>query len=187
MTDNSIYLIEPKTAGGIYRYPLGVSLTGINDATTPPPTGGVNLGYISEDGISLSIDGEPIETRDWAKKIRRSKKGEQTITISGAFLECTAEVFRTLFGDAAVTVNGGVVKVRPSGTPVSSGFLFDMEDEDRGSRIIVHSATPSVSGEITFVAGEAITWPFTLTVETTAAGDDIDVLFEKPETADDGE
>lgn len=174
-----ILLTEPKATGGIFRAPVG-STTDIATANSTLPVGSIGLGLVSEDGLVVTIDEEDsTNILDWAKKVQRSKPGRKTVSAKFSFLQISVDALRAMFGDAAVTVTGDTVKFSLEGTAQPSAYVFEMADgPNKDIRLILHNATPSVSGDISFVTDEATTFEVTLNVAAAPGGESgVDVFI----------
>lgn len=166
-----IILSEPKATGGVFRCAVG-STTGIETADEALPVGALGLGLVSEGGLVVTIDAE--ETKnilDWAKKVQRSKPGRKTVSAKFSFLQISTDALKTMFGDSAVTVTGNTTKVSLEGSAAPAAFIFEMADgEDTDIRLVLHNATPSVSGDIQFVTDDPTVFEVTLTVAAAPGG-----------------
>lgn len=162
---------------------LGIGFSGMmymGDAGTSLPaspldtlTGFSEVGAISYDGISVNFakDSDPI--RDWTKAIRRLASSDEGATISGSLIETTKKVFEALFGadnvtyTSATSSNGNIISVTvaPGVSASRKVFYFLMKDGDDmigigGEGILRDLDT------VTFAPGEAISYNFTLELDS---------------------
>ena len=83
-TTNKVSAGKPKVAGAVYRAPLGTTLP--TDATTALPTAFVDMGYISEDGVTNSNSPETEKIRAWGGQTVLIVSTEKPDTFAITFL-----------------------------------------------------------------------------------------------------
>lgn len=96
---------KPKVTGGIYRAPKGTALP--TDATTALSAAFVNLGYVSEDGVSNANDMDVSEIKAWGGVIVYRSLNSLNDQFSLALIESeNVDVLKAVYGEANVTVDG---------------------------------------------------------------------------------
>lgn len=61
-----------------------------------------SLGYITEDGLTMSIDTDSTDIKDWAGRTVKKAMGSYSESYQCAFMENTETVFKVVFGDKNV-------------------------------------------------------------------------------------
>ena len=95
---------KPKVTGGIYRAPKGTTLP--TDATTALSSAFVNLGYVSEEGVSNANDMDVAEIKAWGGVIvyRPLNSLNDQFTLSLIETE-NADVLKAVYGADNVEVD----------------------------------------------------------------------------------
>lgn len=132
------------------------------------------VGYIAEDGITWATGRSSEPLKDWANKIRRQLQSEPTGTVAAPIISTTAEVLKTIFGEANVTesaatqTHGKLVSVAVAEGAVSGeeAFLFIMKDGDDAMMLGTTSGFITALDDISFAPGSAITWNATVSADT---------------------
>ena len=83
-TVNNVSAGKPKVAGAVYRAPLGTALP--IDATTALASVFVDMGYISEDGVTNSNEREVEEIKAWGGDVVLSPQTGKTDTFTLTFI-----------------------------------------------------------------------------------------------------
>jgi len=131
---------------------------------------GTEVGYVSEDGMTLNLSRDKQDIKDWSKTVRRVVITDHSESASGSCISTDGDALTALFGSAAVTESGDTVTVSLStgDLPAPAAFLFVMVDGDDILAFGCEEGQMAVTDNVSFKAGEAIEWPF----EITAMGDD---------------
>ena len=155
-------------SGGVYTVATPNKATFEADPTDYYTLPWVQRGYISEDGITWSNirNNEPL--KDWARKIVRTKPGEDPQTIQAPIISTDETSLEALFGADAITVtaanssHGKVITVDTSKTPASAAFLFVGRDGDDSFMLGTTEGFINTLDDVTFTATDAITWTATI-------------------------
>lgn len=119
---------KPKIAGAIFRAPIGTALP--TDASTPLDPAYKNLGFASEDGVTNSNSPQTEDTYAWGGTPVMSVVTEKPDTWKVTLIESlNAEVLKTVYGDANVTVNEseGTITVKATAGEIAQAvYVFDM-------------------------------------------------------------
>lgn len=172
-----------RVTGAVMRAPLGTALP-----TTPivvPNVAFTDLGYISEDGISLSQSSSWQKIKDWGGDQVRTFLTEFTGTLSWTFLETNDDALEAVYGAANVTVTAAgvstgkytAIKLNSSESPAGS-WMFNMADSTVGDvartmRIVVPNGQITDRGDISFSRNEAVMFPVTLEAYPDASGNSV--------------
>lgn len=168
---------QSATVGAVQYAAIGTALP--TDATSAT-TGFTSAGYVSEDGLTLTADYSTTDIKDWSRSAIRTILDEFTGEVTFAFIQTDYESLCAIFGTENVTrtvasSNHGeqvTVKIGAHMAPAAA-WVFNMKDGDARIRVCLPNAQPVLDGDLTFVAGEAITWSVRLSCGADAAGESI--------------
>jgi hypothetical protein len=166
-------LVEVAATGAIYMSTIGAAVP--TNATAAWSTAWKDLGYMNEDGFTEnpSLDSEEIKAWQSGAIVRK------VITGSGLDFSFTAietnlntlDLFYPGSTIAAVTGPPAETKVTINlPVAVDKAFGFDVVDGTDRIRIIVPKARLTDRGEVNYVNGAPIAYPYTLSVEPDNAG-----------------
>ena len=152
-----------RATGMFYHAPAGTALPA--DISAAPGTGWTEVGDVSADGITLTLDKSNETLRNWANEVKRVILTEHTESISAPIMDTTEEVFETIFGSSNVTTTNGKTSVNLSAgsLPAEEAYLFLMKDGDDLIGIGCTNGQITSIDDVTFAPGEAITWTPTIT------------------------
>lgn len=162
---------ESGTTGMFYHAPAGTALP-----TYPGDTlasAWVEVGAISEDGITLNTNRTFEQLKNWAKKIERLLPAEESGTVGAPVIDTTEESFKTIFGADNVTVTAATathgklisVDIEPSNMPEAEAYLFLMKDGDDMIMVGTTKGYITEVAEVAFQPNAAITWDATITAD----------------------
>lgn len=152
---------KPKATGAVYVAPAGTSVpvTAWEDLDAAFD----GMGYVSEDGLVNSIETDTEDVNAWGGDLVLSGQTTFKETFMVNLLETNANVLKQYYGEDNVTVEGdGSMTVAQTSEQLPHVVVvFEMVmTGGRIRRIVIPDAQISDrSGEITYVDGEAITYP----------------------------
>ena len=163
---------KPKTGGALSVAPLGTALP--TDATTALNAAFVNLGYISEDGLTNSNSRESDEIKAWGGDTVLSLQTDYTDTFTFTLLETLKEdVMKLAFGSANVTgtlAAGVTVKANPDELDEQC-MVVDMITRGGGlKRVVIPRGKVTELGDITYVDNDPVGYELTVTAFPDAEG-----------------
>lgn len=133
---------QSSTTGAVAVAPEGTSLP--TDASTALPSAWDDSGYVSEDGLSVTITRTTTPIRDWSKSAVRNLLTEFTGQISLSFLQIDQFAAERMFGSsnvavtAATTTKGELIKISIGAElPPIEAWCFSMKDGDARIRVCV--------------------------------------------------
>lgn len=157
--------VGAPVSGGIYA--------GETDATLPANasdsiTGGDldKLGFLSDDGYSLTRDRSTDDIRRWGGQIFRSVQTEFSETLTFTFLEGDKlEVLKEVFGPNNVTgdAESGISIKHNEETLPSRAFVFDMKDGDKRRRLVVPNGQITETEDVTYSHSDVVRYGVTVT------------------------
>lgn len=172
-TVNNVSAGKPKVAGAVYRAPLGTALP--TDATTALASAFVDMGYISEDGVTNSNSPESEKIKAWGGQTVLVVSTEKPDTFQLTFLEAlNTNVLQTVYGDGNVTVNdeAGTISVT-SNVAALEDHVYVIDIAMRGGamkRIVIPQGELSELGDIVYKDDEAVGYEVTLECMPDASG-----------------
>lgn len=159
----------PKAGGAVYFAPLGSELP--TDASTGLSEDFVNLGYISEDGVTHSVAEETDEIRAWGKDIVMISQTSYSETVQLNLLETIREsVLQFIRGTENVSIgedgsvaSGTTGDALPRGIVVVETIQNNGAAEPRYHRLVFGDCQISDrSGDVTYNNSDPLTYPVTL-------------------------
>ena len=156
---------KPKVGGAVHWAPLGTTLP--TSATESLNAAFVDLGYVSEDGLTNNNSPESDTVKAWGGDTVLSLQTDRPDTFALTLIEAMNEdVLKTVYGSSNVTKDGrGNLTVKATAEELTSGcWVFDMIVKGgRAKRIVVPNGTISELGEITYKDDEAVGYNITIT------------------------
>lgn len=162
--------------GGVLKAPIGS--TAPEDATTELAEAFKKLGYISEDGVTKTVDASDEKIKAWGGDTVKIVRQEHSISYSFTFLEsANAEVLKAIKGEDNVTVtpasaeHGGQITIHETADMLPrAAYVFDMKDGDARIREYVPDGQIAVSSDVTFVHSDVIRYQVTIEAFPNADG-----------------
>lgn len=156
---------KPKVGGAIHWAPLGSTLP--TSAVASLDAAFVELGYVSEDGLTNNNSPESDTVKAWGGDTVLNLQTDRPDTFALTLLESlNTDVLKTIYGASNVTVDGnGNITVKATADEMTSGaWVFDMIVKGgRAKRIVVPNGTISELGEIVYKDDEAVGYNITIT------------------------
>ena len=164
MATHDVKLGIGDVSGMFYHAPVGTPLPAEANATLD--TAWKEVGYVSQDGLSVSINASTESIKDWANRIVRVVVTDSEETAQASVIATTEETLATVRGEEnVVSANGTITAGLTLATlPPEEAFLFRMKDGD--DMIIVGCTKGQVTAleNLSFQPGSAIAWTPTITV-----------------------
>jgi hypothetical protein len=157
-----------NVTGAILSAPRGTALP--ETALAPIDKDFNDSGFISEDGITTTIDKSYADIRDWSGRVRRKILKETTFDLEFSFLSFDIFALTEMFGKDNITITEKTdthgeqitVKILVDELPRKS-YIINMKDGKSRMRIVIPDGqviTESI--EMSFKSGEAIILPVKL-------------------------
>jgi hypothetical protein len=152
---------DQATTGAILSAPLGTALPTSPSAELNVAFG--DSGYVGEDGLTFAEDRSTNDVKDWSGNVVRKILQSWAGDISWAHLEVNLQSLKNAFGEDQVTTDGNVITVKIGGFELPrKSWVFRMKDGDRRMLLAIPDGQITAKDDISFVAGEPITLPVTL-------------------------
>lgn len=163
---------KPKVGGHVYRAPLGTTLP--TDAVTALGVAFVDLGYISEDGVTNANSPESSVINAWGGTPVLTIQESKEDTFEATFISAeNLEVQKMVYGDTNVTgtlATGVTVQANAKELEEASYVIEMIAKGNVAHRIVIPSAKPSEIGEITYTDTDAVGYAVTLSCTADASG-----------------
>ena len=130
---------KPKATGGVYA---GATTATLPTSPYPALSGGLRgLGYVADDGLTMTKGGDIQVIRAWGGEPVKIVKATDDVTFGWTFIETSDDVLKEVFGEDQVTVSGLVTTVKINGTQVGPrSWVFEILDGDFAIRVVVPNA-----------------------------------------------
>lgn len=180
---NLVTVGAPKVGGAVFRAPKGTTLP--TSATTTIGNTFVDLGFISEDGVSNDNTRESEEIKDWGGSIVLTPQTEKKDTWKMTFLESkSVEVLKTIYGDGNVTgtLATGITVKSNAEELEEHAWVIDMVTTDGDlKRITIPHGKVSEVGEVVYKNDEPVGFETTITAFPDASGNThYEYIVQKP-------
>ena len=164
-TASNVSTGKPKVAGAVYRAAKGTTLPTSASATLNGAF--VDMGYISEDGVTNSNSPSSEKIKDWGGQTVLVVPTEKPDTFKLKFIESlNSNVLETVYNEANVTVDGvnGTIAVTANAAEAQE-YCYVIDTVMRGGalkRIVIPCASVSEIGDIVYKSDEALAYEVTL-------------------------
>lgn len=151
--------VRVAVSGAVYAGPTGTSAPTASDSTLD--VGFVDLGYVSADGITETLDKSTTQIRSWQDgSLVREIVSEGTYSVELTFIETKEDVLELYYG---ATITAGELDGDPRSTGGRKSFVIDVVDGDIVERTYIPQGEVTSVGERTLASGEAIGYTVTIT------------------------
>lgn len=168
-TASNVAVGKPKTTGGVYAGAVAATLP--HDPTTALDVSLTALGYLTEDGVTMTKGGNTTPIRAWGGDDVRTIKTTDELTFDFSFLETSVAVFKEVYGQSSVTTSAGDNTVTIDSAQLGNrAYVFEILDGATAFRILVPVCSVTSQSAVTFTSGEPIAFGVTLTAYPDASG-----------------
>jgi hypothetical protein len=162
--------VRVAVTGAVYVGPTSSTAPSSSSSTL---TGFTDLGYVSADGITETIDKTTSQIRAWqGGALVREVVSEGTYSVTLTFIETNQEVLELYFGS---DITDGELDGDPTNSGGRKSFVMDVVDGTIVERTYIPAGEITAVGERTLASGEAIGYNVTIT----AYADTSNVTFKK--------
>lgn len=162
---------KPKVGGAVFRAPAGTTLP--VDAETALADTFLNLGYVSEDGVTNSNSMETGEIRAWGGDVVNVYQESSADTFQFKLIEVLrVDALKAVYGDTNVTgdlTNGITIKAN-SAEQGESVYVIDTILHGALHRIVIPHGKLTERGDITYTDTDAVGYEMTITAAPDAEG-----------------
>lgn len=171
-TVNNVTAGKPKISGSVYRAPKGATLP--TDTTTALDNAFVEIGYLSEDGVTNSNSPSTENIKAWGGDTVLTLLSEKEDTWQFSMLEATSvNVLKAVYGSANVTgaLTTGITVEANASEPEEAAWVFDMVLRGGiAKRVVIPDAQVTEIGDIVYQDSDAVKYEITLTALPDADG-----------------
>lgn len=154
-----------RTLGGVYRAPLGTTLP--TDASSTLASAYVDMGFISEDGITKSRSTETTDIKEWGGTTVHVIQTSKEVTLSFQELATlNVDVIKSIYGEDNVTgsMAAGLKVTETDAEPEEAVWVVDIECLDGTlERMVIPRGKISELGDEVYKRDEAVAYDITLT------------------------
>jgi len=162
--------VRVAVTGAVYVGPTSSTAPSSSSSTL---TGFTDLGYVSADGITETIDKTTNQIRAWQNgSLVREVVSEGTYSVTLTFIETKLDVLELYFGS---TITDGELDGDPTKSGGRKSFVMDIVDGTIVERTYIPAGEVTAVGERTLASGEAVGYNVTIT----AYADTDNVTFKK--------
>lgn len=168
-------------SGALYVAPSGTPLP--TTASMPLNAAFVELGYVSEDGVTETPEEDTSEIRAWqGSTIVRRVTSSYEHRFSFKLIETKKPVLELYFKGSTVQSDGGTGFKLDVKSPTTDrrAFVLDVVDGDKVVRNVVEDGEVVERGEITYGAEDAVGYEVTLTAYPNTAQTVVTKLSDDP-------
>ena len=166
-----------------YAYTLPVDATLPTDTTTALGASAEDLGYVSEDGLTISTDRTSEPIRDWNLDDVRMLLTEHSATVTFTLINWSVPALKAYFGAENVDDAGDEIVVKINSKAIADrAWVFNLKDMDRKRRVVIPRGALASQGEITLVKGEQTPLEIELTPLVDDSGEKIYIYTQKAAT-----
>lgn len=168
--------------GYIFSAPVGTALP--TDIETKLDAAFKVLGFISEDGITISVEEDSSDLVDMNGDVMDSTYSNRSETLAFTLAEIKAGTFKQEHGSLNVTDENGLITIKHNGdNHESNSYVFELLLKDgRRWRMVVPNAKLSELGDLTISSSELCQREITLKCAVDTAGNTIYDYIESTET-----
>jgi hypothetical protein len=162
--------VRVAVTGAVY---VGATSAAAPTGSASTLTDFTDLGYVSADGITETIDKTTSQIRAWQNgALVREVVSEGTYSVAMTFIETNQDVLELYFG---TTITDGELNGDPTLSGGRKSFVIDVVDGAIVERTYIPAGEITAVGERTLASGEAIGYAVTVT----AYADASNVTFKK--------
>ena len=164
---------KPAVGGAIFVAPAGTTVP--TDATTPLAGAFVGLGYVSEDGLTNTVETDTNDVNAWGGDTVLSEQTSYKETFGFGLIETKEAALAQYYGPENVEVDGsGNITVKHNGRtlPEQVAVVETVLSDGRVKRTVIPKAKMSDrSGDVTYTDGDAVTYPIVWNAKPDQNGD----------------
>jgi hypothetical protein len=163
MNSENVSFGKPKATGAIFVAPAGTAVP--TDATTALAAAYKNLGYVSEDGLVNGVETDTESVTAWGGDMVLEDQTSFSENFTFNLIETNIDTLKFYYGEDKVTEAAGVITIKQNSKTLPECVLVVelVLTGGRVKRIVVERGKiADRSSEISYVDGEAISYPINL-------------------------
>lgn len=174
-TVSNVSVGKPKIGGGVYVAPITITSQQMpSDASTALDSAFINLGYVSEDGVTNSGTEAGTDINAWGGDVVLNVSGAQSDTFALTFIESlNVDVLKEVYGSANVTgtlSSGITVKTNKAALAARVWVIEMIMNSGALHRIVIPHGTITERGETVYKDDTPIGYAVTILAAPDASG-----------------
>jgi hypothetical protein len=166
---NIIAATISSDGASIYCAPTGTAAP--NAPTVEPDAAWIELGWVSEDGVTNGIQRDTTKHYAWGGSVVKTTQDKYTETFKFALLESSREVLELVFGKDNVTGTGDNILVDHTEKMLDrQSFIIDFVDGDRIGRHYIKDGMVTEVGDLVYTHKGLMQYELTVDVYKPADG-----------------
>lgn len=161
---------KPMAGGAVFFAPAGTTVP--TDAVTKLADAFVSAGYISEDGVTNSIETDSEEIKAWGGDVVLNPQTSRSEKFAMTFIEGNETTYGVVFGKSNVTKNGEGFTIVHNGKEREERVMVieTLLSNGKVKRQVIPRAKVTEVGEIVYKDDEAIGYETTISALLDANG-----------------
>lgn len=162
---NDVNLGLGLATGMFFEAPAGTELPAKLSESLPSTW--KEIGDVTSDGITLTLDKSTDNLKNWANKIKRTLLSDHSETIQSPVMDTTEDSLKAVFGEANVTISDDNIRVNLSASelPAPKAYLWLMKDGEDMMAIGCSQGQITKVENVSFAPNAGITWTPTITAQ----------------------
>jgi hypothetical protein len=155
----------PADGAAVFAAPIGTALP--TDASTDLDPAFVDLGWVSEEGVSNGISRETTKHYAWGGDVVKTTQDRYTETVKFALLESSPEVLQVVYGTANVVADdtAGTIEVHHSSHKLAhQSFVIEFVDGESVGRIVIEDGLVTEMDDVKYSHKELLMYGLTVDV-----------------------
>lgn len=145
--------VRVGVTGAVYTAPAGTTLP--TDATAVPAAEFDEVGFVTEDGITLSISEDITDLKAWQNgTVVRKLQTSHDVTVGLSMMETSDVTLETYFGSTSGEITADQLPHR--------AWIIDVVDGDDVIRWVIPDGQVTERGDISIVNADSINYPITI-------------------------
>jgi hypothetical protein len=167
-TAANVLVGKPATTGGVLTAPTGSTLP--TDASTALDPAFVGVGYLSDDGLTQTINADTTEIKAWGGDVVRRVQTSHEVTYQFTMIETSDGSLKAYYGDSNVTTGTSTSIELKAGDMPHEVWDFEIADGSTKVRVVVPDGQVTDRGDIVYKDDSSIAYQVTLTAYPDASG-----------------
>jgi hypothetical protein len=157
-------LVRVGVTGGAYTAPEGTTIPTTAEASLDGAF--AEVGYISEDGVTQSMAADITDIRAWQNgDVVRKIQTSHDLTYAFTMIETSEVTLEAYYGNYTT----GTVEINADQLP-HGPWVLSVIDGDAVIRIVIPDGQVTERGDISYVNGDAVGYPITITAFPDGSG-----------------
>lgn len=167
-TAANVIVGKPLATGGVLTGALSATLP---TAATGTTAGFTAVGYISDDGVTQTIDTDTTDIVAWGGDTVRVVQTSHKVEYKFTLIETSSTSLSVYYGTDNVTGSAGVLTVKIKGGDLDHGkWVLEVKDGDQRVRVCIPDGQVTDRGDVVFKDDEAVGYEITLSCYPDSSG-----------------